>query len=1047
METKKHTQRKILTVALLGTMVNFVPFSGCLPSMQAATLLDVQQKNTAVTGQVVDAKGELVIGASIRVHGSKQGVITDMQGNFRLNAARGSKITISYVGFESQTLTVNGNTVRVTLNEYQNMLNDVQVVAYGTQKKVSVTGAISSIGGDQLTKTPVSSVTNVLAGQLSGVSSVQYSGEPGSDQADLYIRGKSTFASGGATPLIQIDGVTGDMADLAFIDPNEIESINVLKDASATAVFGVEGANGVILVTTKRGKEGKAKISISSTESLVMATDPVKTMGSYEYATFFNQMNRGDGSPEQFSPEIVQKFKDGSDPIRFPSTDWIAYCLKKYTFQSQNNINISGGTSKVRYFLSVGMMTQGGMFKEFDLPYDMSYQYKRFNYRSNLDMDLTKTTALSFSMSGRLDKKFTPRVSNGDAPSLLKGMYSATPFSSPGLVNGRLIKTTADYDDYKLPFTGSDGLSQYWGLGNRESSRNALTVALSLTQKLDFITKGLSFHIKGSYNSDFSVSQSNTANVAYYTPRVVDGEVKLKKNGQTTPLVYGDEAVGKGRDWYAEAGFNYARKFGDHNVTAMLLYNQRKQYYPSSYSDIPRGLVGIAGRITYDWKTRYLLEFNVGHNGSENFAQGHRFGWFPTGSAGWIISEEPFWKSLKTFISYFKIRGSVGLVGKDNTSERFYYTSDPYSSSTGGYYFGIDSNIASLGAAAGAKHNPNVGWEKSFKQDYGFDINMLHDRFKTSFDYYTDHRTGILMSNSLAPSILGFSMPQANLGKVDSWGWELTVEWNDKIGKDFRYWAKVNLSYNQNKIVDMREVTPDEPYMTQTGKRIGTRSLYQFYKLYYKGIEQDYERDFGIKFPDHKYDLKSGDAVYVDLNKDGVIDGKDSSRDIKSYTDDPEYVIGLNLGFSWKNWGLAMQWSGAWNVSRALGGGFQKPFYSPSSYGSLLKYVYDNTWTEDNPNPNAKYPRATLKNESNYYTSALYIRNSGYFRLKSMNLSYDFHLPFMRKIKLNQLQVGLSGYNLLTITKYIWGDPEGRATGTPEYPLTKTFALNLKLGF
>lgn len=1048
-----------LSMLMAGSIATLTPIGFALGAVQSASAAQPQavQQQSVVTGTVVDERGETVIGATVRVQGTKEATITDFDGNFKIKARKGQKLIVSYVGYESKTVVVKGNTVKITLTEDQNMLQGVEVVAYGVQKKVTVTGAISSVGGEELAKTPVSSVTNVLAGQISGVSSIQYSGEPGSDNATLFLRGKGTFSEDGTTPLIQIDGVTCSMSDFALIDANEIESVSVLKDASATAVFGVEGANGVILVTTKRGKEGKAKITFSSTESLVMPTSPIETVGSYEYATFHNMTRRYDGAEEQFSAEALQKFKDHSDPIRFPDTDWVDFCMKKSSLQTQNNMSITGGTSSVRYFMSVGMLTQGGLFKQFDLPYDMSYQYKRFNYRANLDMDVTKTTTLSMSMSGRLDKRTRPKSGSGDSGTALKNMYAATPFSSPGFVDGKFVTTATDYDDITLPFTGGNGLTSYWGSGNHISNRNALTVALQLDQKLDMITKGLKFRLKGSYSSDFTSAQSNSAEVATYRPYYIDGVMKYKKTGQDTPIEYGDETTGKSRSWYFEASLNWTRKFGYHNVSALLVYNQRKSYYPGgNYDDIPRGLVGMAARLTYDWRNRYMVEFNVGHNGSENFAPGKRFGWFPAGSAGWIVSEEPFFKPIKKVVNYLKFRASVGLVGKDNTSDRFYYTSDPYSSNSGGYYFGIDSKTKTPGAAAGAKHNADVGWEKALKQDYGVDASFIGERVKATFDYYKEHRTGILLSNGMAPAILGFSLPMANLGEVDSWGWELSLSWNDKIGKDFRYWIKGNLSYNQNEIVDMKEVPQDEPYMYQTGRRIGTRSLYKFYKLYYEGIEEDYEKEFGTPFPrhggtaDNPTQLKPGDAVYVDLNKDGVIDNKDCTRDLDGiYTDDPEYTIGVNLGFSYKHWNFSMQWSGAWNVSRCLTGAFRQPFYSASdvTQGGLLKYVYENSWTEENPDPNAKYPRPTFARTSNYYDSQLYIRNSSYLRLKSLNISYDFDFPFMKRIKLNQLQVGLSGYNLFTITDYIWGDPEGRATATPTYPLTKTYAINIKIGF
>lgn len=1050
-----------LTALLVGTAATFTPLGGVLHLLQhasAAQAAVVQQQNL-LTGTVTDEKGEPIIGATVRVAGTKTAVITDLDGVFKINAKTGDRITVTYIGYITQTVTAKGGQMKITLKEEASSIGEVEVVAYGTQKKVSVTGAISSVSGQELTKAPVASVTNVLAGNISGVSSIQYSGEPGSDNATLYLRGKGTFTDGGATPLIQIDGVTSSMADFALIDPQEIESVSVLKDASATAVFGVEGANGVILVTTKRGKEGKASISFTSTESLVMPTNPIEMVGSYEYASFYDQMLSGDGKPKIFDVDpdgdgvtLLTKFKDGSDPIRFPSINWVDYCMKRATFQSQNNVNITGGTKTVRYFLSAGMLTQGGLFKQFDQQYDNSYQYQRFNYRANLDMDVTSTTAISLNMSGRLDTRHRPKASGGDPGSILKSLYASTPFGSPGLVDGKLIKNNdEEWGGLQYPFSPREGLTSYYGQGNNVSKRNALSVQVSLKQKLNFITKGLTFGLKGAYNSDFASGQQNNASVAIYYPIVVDGETKYRKSSQSSPLSYGDESLTKGRDWYFEANLNWSRSFGDHNLSALLLYNQHKTYYTGGeYDDIPRGLVGMAARLTYDYKSRYLAEFNVGHNGSENFAPGKRFGWFPAGSVGWILSEESFFKPLKKVVNYLKLRASLGLVGKDNVSgNRFYYTADPYSSNSGGYYFGSSPSSKTPGASAGVRHNPDVGWEKALKQNYGLDASFIGERFNVSFDYYKEHRTDILLTNNLAPGILGFAMPVANLGVVNSWGWELAAGWNDKIGKKFRYWVKANMSYNQNEIVDMKEVPQDYAYQAQTGHRIGTRGLYKLWRLYYDGIEADYEKTFGTPFPKvGTQTLQPGDAVYVDINGDGVVDGKDVTRELNAYTDDPEYTIGLNMDFSYKNWNFSMLWSGAWNVSRQLSGTFKIPFYNANDrYGGLLRYVYEHSWTPENPNPNAEYPRATTVVDSNTWGSDLFVKNSSYLRLKTVNLSYDFKFPFMNKIKINQLQLGVSAYNLLTITSYIWGDPEGRATDAPTYPLTRTVALNLKVGF
>jgi TonB-linked SusC/RagA family outer membrane protein len=474
--------------------------------------------------------------------------------------------------------------MKIVMNTNSVVLGGVEVVAYGVQKKVTVTGAISSVAGEDLTRTPVSSINNVLAGQLTGVTTVQTSGEPGNDAATIYVRGKGTWNN--ASPLVQVDGVERSLSD---IDPEQIETITVLKDASATAVFGVRGANGVVLITTKRGKEGTPKIDISTSFSALTPTKMVEQANSYDYATFYNNMQRNDytGDADKFTPmfsdAILQKFKDGSDPIRFPSTLWADYTMKSSTLQTKSNVNISGGTKDVRYFVSVGLMTQGGLFKTFDYDQNFTYNYSRFNYRANLDLDVTSSTTISFNVAGVASNDHKPRTSEG-ATALIRAMYQATPFSSPGFVDGKLVYTATDYTDgLVLPYTGGSGLTYISNSGtggSYETNLNKLQSDLQLVQKLNFITKGLDFRIKGSYNSQFSVMKETTVTRASYTPVIQsDGTIEYRKSSIDGIPTYA-ETNGKARDWYFEAAFNYNRVFGKNTVGALILYNQSKTYYP-----------------------------------------------------------------------------------------------------------------------------------------------------------------------------------------------------------------------------------------------------------------------------------------------------------------------------------------------------------------------------------------------------------------------------------------------------------------------------------
>ena len=1101
----KLISKSVLPFTLACAAMTFSPIIGV--QKVRAEVHEIQQAK-AIKGNIVDENGEPVIGATIMVVGGStpQGTVSDFDGNFKINAKPGQKLKITYIGYDDMIVAAKDG-MQVKLKVAAGVqLQGIEVVAYGVQKKVTVTGAIASVKSEDLVRTSVGSVNNVLGGQLSGVTTVQYSGEPGSDAAEIFVRGKATW--GDSAPLIQVDGVERSMAD---IDPNEIESVTVLKDASATAVFGVRGANGVVLITTKRGAEGKAKISVSTSWTALSPTKMVEQASSYEYANFYNQMSYNDylqranvavangtyGSVDaymaenafapSFSDAIIQKFKDGSDPIRFPNTRWADYIMKDITLQQQHNLNISGGTDRVKYFISAGYYSQDGLFKEFDRGYNYGYQYQRFNYRGNLDLKATKTTTLSFNVAGNVndaDKPYTGQGSGG----MIKNIYYATPFSSPGIVDGKMVYCTTDYTDgLNLPFLGGSGMA-YYGNGFMQTNVNKLQMDLVLDQKLDFITKGLSAKIKGSYNSAFTVNKQGNCGVATYNPLVQYDEagnvilnpdgtpyIVYRQNGNDTDPSYG-YSQGKSRDWYLEGSINYSRTFGKHTVNGLLLYNQSKQYYysGSSYPDVPRSYVGLVGRVTYDYANKYLAEFNVGYNGSENFAPGRRFGTFPAGSIGWIASEEKFWKPISKVVSFFKLRASWGLVGNDKTIDaiRFMYLADPYitgsyglitnclsnSLDTYGYLFGnaqsgtVSGTSGIAGAYESAKNNPDISWEKAFKQDYGFDINFFDDKIRATFDYYREHRTDILVRDYTVPSTIGFTMPYTNAGETKSWGWEVSLSYNDKIGKDFRFWSKLNLSYNQNEIIEMKETPQKNEYMLSRGHRIGARSMYQFWK-YYEGeqTKAEYEQTFGTPFPTQLVaNLQPGDCVYVDLDQDGKIDQNDMTRD-NGFTDDPEYMAGLTFGFSWKRLTFNAQFTGAWNVSRYITDVFRQPFFcsSNTTQGGLLSYHVNDTWTPgSNEDPNALYPRATWSNAvQNYAGSDLWEKDAKYLRLKTISLSYDFINPAFKKIGMTKCEVTLSGYNLFTLTPYEWGDPETRASNSPSYPLQRTYTVSLNVGF
>ncbi|MCM1449064.1 MAG: TonB-dependent receptor [Clostridiales bacterium] len=1050
-----------------------------MASSAAEPAPEAQQLST-IHGTVVDTTGEPLTGATVKVVGTDVAVAADFDGNFAIKAKPGATLEVTYIGFKPQQVKA-ADGMTITMKEDELVLNEVEVVAYGVQKKVTMTGAVSSIKNEDLMRTPVSSVTNVLSGQLSGVSTVQYSGEPGSDAAEIFVRGKATW--GDAKPLIQVDGVERDMWD---IDPNEIESISVLKDASATAVFGVRGANGVILVTTKRGAEGKAKIDVSLNFSAQMPTKLIEMANSIDYANFYNYTRNSDGEANEFTPQVIEKFSSNrlEDQIRFPNRSWTDEIFKKVTFQQQHNVNISGGNKKVRYFVSAGFFSQDGIFKQYgynDYPFD--YRYNRFNYRSNLDINVTPTTQVSVNVAGKVDNSAKPQTGQG-AEGMIKAIYGATPFSAYGFDSqGRYIYpnsdptynmefngTNLDEDGNDLgtpvylPFVGSAPMTYItYNRGAYHNTANTMNTDVILTQKLDVITKNLQFRIKGSYNSGFGQQKTISSQIDMLTPVLQkDGTLKYINTAFADDAHYSEKAdmTSKWRNWYFETAFDWNRRFDKHSFSALALYNQSKEFYPKSYSDIARGYVGFVGRVTYDFDSRYLAEVNFGFNGSENFAPKKRFGSFPAASIGWVVTNEKFMQPLYPVLSFLKFRVTVGKVGNDKIGgNRFMYTADPYGvNSTGmfcrdgyGYPFGVGDALAfQPGAWLISKNNPDVTWENSVKQNYAVDAQFLNNRLKTSFDYYREHRTNILLQNFRASGLLGYDVPFTNDGIVDSWGWELSIGWNDQINKDFSYFARLNLSFNDNKIIRDGQAPQSYEYMETAGKRIGSRSQLKFWRYYDENSVADYEKEFGSPFPQQlkpNDKLNYGDPIYVDLNKDGKIDGNDYSREFGK-TDDPRYIAGLVLGFTYKGFSFSTQFTGAFEVTRSLSGAFQTPFWNAGgdNKGGLLKIHLDNSWSEDNRN--ATYPRPTFSYKDHTYAgSTLWEKDASYIRCKSMQLAYNFNMPWMKKLGLTMFQVSVSGYNLFTFSKYDWGDPENRASSSPTYPLTRTVTGGIKVAF
>ena len=1029
-------------------------------------------QNLNVHGKVLDENGEGLIGAGVVIQGTTQGTITDVDGSYQLSVPQGSTLEFSCVGYKAQLVQVTGPNLTVTLAPDSKLIDESVVVAYGSQNKVTITGAVTAVGGEALMKSPVPNVANALQGNLPGVSAVQPSGMPGADEPVIRIRGVGSLNS--ADPLVLVDGVERPFSQL---DPNEIESISVLKDASATAVFGVRGANGVILVTTKRGEVGKASVTASASAAIQTISKFIDFADSYTYGQMYNYTQITDALPMdqwpgtvaidnyapyqdvaklRFSQEVMEHFRTGDMPTTFPNTDWIDYIMKDAAWQEQANVNVSGGTDRVRYFVSAGFLNQNSLFKTFSANKNETFDYQRLNYRANLDIDISKYSQLNLTIGGRMQDRNTM---GGGEGFLFRYLQGATPYAGIGIdEEGRHI--IAD-ENIVGPFDRS-ALSNYYNLGYENQSTNALNFDIQYKLDMSFLTKGLSFKAKASYNSEYTAQkyrQNSYGTGVQYVATIVDGQEVLRKENVTWPIPYSEGKWGS-RNWYAEASFDYARRFGKHNVGALLLYNQSKTYYPwdsdgSIYQSIPKGYVGLVGRITYDYDTKYLLDVNIGYNGSENFAPGNRYGLFPSVSAGWIPSQEKWWAPIKPVVSYLKFRASYGIVGNDSTNgARFLYLPGSWQFFQGkagwnpqnqGTNFGTNGNWLQ-GVRELTTGNPNVTWETATKINVGVDAGFFNDQLHAYVDFFWEDRKDILVNNSATlPAVTSLPSGYVNAGRVKNHGYEVTLKWEQKFG-DFRYSISPNFAFVRNQVIEMLEVKPMYDYLSRTGLPVGQRFGYDLFGFYEQGkTEELYFAEYGVEMPDQGIALKNGDAVYVDLNDDKVIDQNDQKP--LGYTDNPEITFSVNFNFQWKGLDFTMLWIGADHVSRQLNGYFRDQFGSTNT-SALTQWVADNSWTESNPD--AILPRISFDHRvHNNRDSQAWVVDSRYLRLKNVELGYTF-TPKKSGAFFNYIRVYASGTNLLTFADFKGNDPEAPGSGLDygmRYPMTRLFNIGAQFNF
>lgn len=1025
------------------------PDSWRLPEANSAPDIRWLPAAGIITGKVTDETGGPLIGTTVVVEGTMKSTSADENGNYRIDVPEGGRVLVfSCIGYQTRKIPIDGKTViNVQLQPDQKSLGEVLVVGYGVQKKMTVTGAVSSIGTKELLQSPAANISNMLVGRLPGLVAVQRSGEPGQDGSSLKIRGIGTLDAGkGSDPLIMVDGV--ERSNINQIDPNEIETINILKDASSTAVFGVRGANGVILITTRRGKIGKPQLSFTSSVAAQKPTQLPKMLNSYEYATLKNEALVNAGQQPYFTQDDLDKFKSGEDPIFHPSIDWFKMMLRPYSTQSQHNLNISGGTELARYFISGGYFDQNGAYRyaDYNPEFSANPKYKRYNFRSNFDFDVTKMFTVKVNLAGQVEDQNYPARSAAD---IFFDVLKANPFSSPGIVDGKMV--TLD-----KAVNGTNPLMTMLNAGFQQIFKSNVNASVILGHKLDFVTPGLSARGTIAYDSWYQHSVSRSKNNITYLA-VKDpanaGNILYVPQGEETTLGF-SESYGKNRKVYTELALDYTRAFGPHNVGGLLLYNQSKAYAPGLTYKVPNAYQGLVGRVTYNYKSRYLLEFNMGYNGSENFPEGKRFGWFPAYSAGWVASEEPFFPK-NDWVTFLKIRGSYGEVGNDKISDifdggaRFLYLPSTYGYS-GGYNFGeVGSSYQWYGGSyEGQLGNPDVTWERAVKMNVGMELKLFNDRFSFTGDYFQEKRNNILAQRGAVPGIVGVSsLPAYNLGRVSNKGFEIEAGYNDQVGK-LNYWVKANYSLARNKVLFKDEAPKTYAYQNETGNPVG-----QYIGLIAEGLYNTWDEINDPKRPQSSYaagsggrdGLQPGDIRYRDVNGDGIIN--DDDRMPMGYSQFPQIIYGFSFGGSYGGFDFSVLFQGADKASVYLSEMAAWPF--DTDWRNAMK-IHLERWNEERYAAGEKitFPRLSPSPAGhNYQYSSFWLKDASYLRLKNAEIGYTVRKGFLDRIRVSSLRLYANGMNLLTWSSLKTYDPEAPAGRGQFYPQQKVFNAGLNLQF
>ena len=1079
-----HIKRNICLVAVSCTLLAGIPLQGVAQTGRTAKVQATQSNKITVSGTVLDkTTNDPLIGVSVVVKGvANAGTITDMDGKFTLKLPYAeAPLVFSYLGYQPQEIVPGAKKeLTVLLQEDTKALQEVVVVGYTKQRKETMIGSVATITTKDLTQSPTANINNALAGRLPGLIVNQYAGgEPGVDQSELFIRGKATY--GNQSAIVIVDGIERDMSYLA---PDEIETFTILKDASATAAYGIRGANGVIVITTKRGKAAeKATVNLKASIGINQPIGFPEYLGSADYATLYNEARLNDAkmtgadisSLNLFSQQAIDNFRrakgDNSDGLGY---DWDYYDFAfKPGLQEDVSLSIRGGTDKVRYYVLANYFSQGGNYKYANAgEYDSQTKFTRYNFRSNIDININRYLSTRLDLGARI----TDRNAPGTTAGRLMTICATQPPYLPILVEENAHPQNEEYiQQNPRGMLYGDNIYRYNLLG--ELSRTGylnekntyLNGSFAMNLDMEFLTKGLKAEVMFSYDASEgrwinrkldTYKDGYREYPKYATFMPIEGSDAYMAGGHYTGAYKTgnkydiDQTIGNGFSHnasdgrtYIQARLDYNRLFSNrHEVTAMLLANRGNR---TVNNELAYHSQGITGRFAYYYNQKYLMEFNFSYNGSENFAPGKRYGFFPAGSIGWVVSEEEFMKKA-SWIDFLKVRASYGLVGSDNVSSRFPYLA--FYGGGSGYDFGNNFGTNVGGTSEGNLANANLTWEKARKLNVGIDFTTLNQRLALTIDAFYEYRFDIITdmnSDGIMgyPDIVGKDAALQNLGEVSNRGVDIELSWNDKIGKDFRYYIRPNLTFSRNRLEYKAEVARKNSWRKETGKRLYENFVYVFDHFVADQEEADRLNKIGYQ---PWGQLIPGDVVYKDLDRNGVIDDED--RTAMGNPRSPELMFGIPFGFQYKNFDFSVLLQGATKSSILLNGAavFDFPQFEQDKIGRVKKMHLDR-WTPETA-ATAKYLAlhyGTHDNNKNG-NSSLFLYDASYLRLKNVEIGYNVSPKLLRKFQVQQARIYVQGLNLLTFDKLgdVDIDPETKSgDGASWYPIQKVFNFGIDITF